>query len=315
MEQTIAVSVICNAYNHEPYIAQCLESLVTQKTNFVFEILVHDDASTDRTADIIREYEKQYPHLIKPIYQTENQYSRGGIGRFQYPRVQGKYIAFCEGDDYWTDPLKIQKQYDAMEAHPEVDMCTHAATLIDGRTERKTGTIAPKQADCIIPVEEVILGGGGYVATNSHFYRADMNNRIPPFQQMLFLDYTTQIHGALRGGMLYLNDSMSVYRIMAAGSWSTRMKEDRQRMGAHRERVKNMLRQLDVDTEGRYHETVERAILGVDFNQLKDTGCYRELLTPRYRSYFETLPKRRQIKIRLKAYLTVLCSVSKKTQK
>ncbi len=117
-DNEIMVSIVCDAYNHEKYIADALEGFVMQKTNFAFEILVHDDASTDRTAEIIRDYEKRYPNLIKPIYETENQYSKqdGSLERIQFGRVKGKYTAMCEGDDYWTDPLKLQKQFDAMES-------------------------------------------------------------------------------------------------------------------------------------------------------------------------------------------------------
>jgi len=115
------VSICCLAYNHEPYIRDCLDGFMIQQTNFDFEVLIHDDASTDKTAEIIREYEKKYPDIIKPIYQTENQYSkRVGITRvFQFPRARGKYIAMCEGDDYWTDPLKLQKQVDFLESNPD----------------------------------------------------------------------------------------------------------------------------------------------------------------------------------------------------
>ena len=112
MNNHIMVSVICNVFNHEAYIRDALEGFVSQKTNFPFEVLIHDDASTDKSADIIHEYEAKYPNLIKPIYQTQNQYSRGGgiTRKFQIPRVKGKYIAMCEGDDYWTDENKLQKQ-------------------------------------------------------------------------------------------------------------------------------------------------------------------------------------------------------------
>lgn len=115
------VSINCTAYNHEVYIRNTLEGFLMQKTDFKFEILIHDDASTDQTANIIREYEKKYPEIIKPIYQKENQFSKNiSISKqFQYPRARGKYIAICEGDDYWTDPYKLQKQVDFLEAHPD----------------------------------------------------------------------------------------------------------------------------------------------------------------------------------------------------
>ena len=138
LNREIAVSIICITYNHEEYIRDALNSFVMQKTDFQFEILIHDDASTDNTAAIIREYEIRYPEIIKPIYQKENQYSKGlalgepfaFIDKYQYSRVKGKYIALCEGDDYWTDQYKLQKQFDAMEEHSEVDMCAHAAYVV-----------------------------------------------------------------------------------------------------------------------------------------------------------------------------------------
>lgn len=119
------VSVITLAYNHGRYIGQCLDGLVMQKTDFPFEVIIHDDASTDNTAEIIREYESRYPDIIKPVYQTENQYSKGvSIGAtYLYPKARGRYIAECEGDDWWTDPFKLQKQVDFLESHPAYSMC------------------------------------------------------------------------------------------------------------------------------------------------------------------------------------------------
>lgn len=139
--ETPLVSVCTLAYNHAPYIRECLDGILMQKTDFAFELLIHDDASTDGTADIIREYEAKYPDIIKPIYQTENQYSKGVkiSATIQFPKAKGKYIALCEGDDYWTDPLKLQKQVDFMEANEEYSLCFHACDIKfeDGITPRK----------------------------------------------------------------------------------------------------------------------------------------------------------------------------------
>jgi glycosyltransferase involved in cell wall biosynthesis len=123
--ETPLVSINTLTYNHAPYIRQCLDGIVMQKTTFPFELLIHDDASTDGTADIIREYEAKYPDIVKPIYQTENRHSRGlSINcELQYPRFKGKYIAMIEGDDYWIDPLKLQKQVDFLENHPDYSIC------------------------------------------------------------------------------------------------------------------------------------------------------------------------------------------------
>ncbi|MDZ7821454.1 MAG: glycosyltransferase [Candidatus Marinimicrobia bacterium] len=128
-------------YNHEKFIRDAIEGFLMQKTSFPVEILIHDDASTDSTADIIREYERKYPHLIKPVYQLENQYSkkRGLITKIQNERTQGKYVAKCEGDDYWTDPGKLQKQVDFLESHPDhVLCCSGYETLVQETGERTT---------------------------------------------------------------------------------------------------------------------------------------------------------------------------------
>lgn len=117
----IKVSISCITYNHVHYIRQCLDGMLMQQTNFSYEILIHDDASTDGTTEIIRKYESKYPDIIKAIYEKENQWIKGRKGSvlFNFPRAKGKYIALCEGDDYWIDPLKLQKQVDFLEENNE----------------------------------------------------------------------------------------------------------------------------------------------------------------------------------------------------
>jgi len=137
MNNDLLVSIRCCTYNHESYIRQCLEGFVMQKTSFHFEVIVHDDASTDRTADIIREYAEKYSDIIKPIFETENQYSKhdGSLRRIMDAHMHGKYIAICEGDDYWIDPLKLQKQVNFLENNLEYVMCFHNAIehWVDGQ--------------------------------------------------------------------------------------------------------------------------------------------------------------------------------------
>lgn len=125
MEQKPLVSIICLVYNHENFVRDALDGFIMQKVNFPFEVIIHDDASTDNSSQIIREYERKYPDIIKPIYQTENQYfkERGRVTKIVYGAAKGKYIALCEGDDYWTDPLKLQKQVDFLEQNPDHILC------------------------------------------------------------------------------------------------------------------------------------------------------------------------------------------------
>lgn len=137
------VSIICNTYNHERYIAKAIDSFLCQKTNFGIEVLIHDDCSTDNTAMIVKEYEKKYPDIIKPIYAPQNRMGRGiNVNmNFQYPRAIGKYIAFCEGDDFWIDKNKLQKQVDFLEKDEKAIGCVHKYIVVDkngNETDEKT---------------------------------------------------------------------------------------------------------------------------------------------------------------------------------
>ena len=133
------LAIRCLTYNHEPYIRQCLEGFIIQKTSFPFIAIVHDDASTDKTAEIIEEYALKYPDIIKPILEKENQYSKhdGSLGRILNNAIPEsvKYIAMCEGDDYWIDPNKLQKQVCFLENNPEHTLCFHNAKIIYGNKE------------------------------------------------------------------------------------------------------------------------------------------------------------------------------------
>ena len=298
----IQVSIICNAYNHEKYIRDAMEGFVMQRTTFPFEILVHDDASTDKTADIIREYEKRYPEIVKPIYETVNQYSKrdGSLSRIQYGRVRGKYIATCEGDDYWTDPLKLQKQFDALEANPNVDICASGTkNEINGKIQDK---IFPSDKGALFTPDEVIRGGGGFVATGSLMYRKEVRENALPFFYLLNLDYAIQIAGSLRGGMLYLPEPMSVFRAETVGSWTVRMSRDITARKKHNKKVCAMLRQLDKDTEGAYHEAILEAIKDLEFEILVQGRDYKAISGAEYHVQFLKMPGYRQTVMRLGKY-------------
>ncbi len=315
MNENIAVSVVCNAYNHENYIRDALESFLMQKTNFKFEVLIHDDASTDKTAEIIRAYEIKYPDIIKPVYQKENQYSKGipYASLYQYPRVKGKYIAVCEGDDYWTDPYKLQKQFDALESCPQVDICAHTADVVEAETKKTVGQIKPAGEDKIFSTEDVIFGGGGFVATNSLMYRSEVSTlEHPPFRQFLSLDYTLQIQGSLRGGMLYLKDNMASYRRCAKGSWTSRMSKEHEKYKAHCEKVKKMMLILDEFTNQHYHEIIQRKMRLNDFELLNYFDENKKMLSKEYRDIFNKLSFKERLKIRIKAYFPFLMKLKRK---
>lgn len=132
MTEEIKISILCLVYNHEPYLKEALEGFLMQKTDFKYEILVNEDASTDGSKDILKEYERQYPEIFKVLYQTENQYSKDvDVLALLYEEAKGKYFAICEGDDYWTDPYKLQKQVDFLEKNKDYYAVYHNVMVVD----------------------------------------------------------------------------------------------------------------------------------------------------------------------------------------
>ena len=215
------VSISCLVYNHEAYLRDCFEGFVRQKTTFPIEILVHDDASTDNSADIIREYTTKYPDLFKPIYQSENQYSKGIKISFeyQYPRARGKYIAICEGDDYWTDPNKLQMQVDWLEKHPDYTMCCSDAVI-----ESPDGILdwSKYKEDCDIPVKDMILGGGQFIQTATIVYRRNILKNYPDACQKCHVgDFPLQLWAVLNGKVRYIAKKTASYRYFRPGSWTS----------------------------------------------------------------------------------------------
>ncbi|MFA6308365.1 MAG: glycosyltransferase [Clostridia bacterium] len=220
----ILVSVVCLAYNQENYIKDAIESFLMQKTNFTFEIIIHDDASTDKTRDIIREYSLKYPDVIKLIIQKENQYSKGErILKFIVPEIKGKYIAFCEGDDYWTDPSKLQLQTDYLESHPEYSMCVHAADRVSVDKTNLSLPMSPSKKDRTYSFLDILKSGGGFVATNSVFCRAKHIIEMPDFTNVSFGDYPLEMYLGYQGKTYYSAIRMSAYRVDVPGSWSRRV--------------------------------------------------------------------------------------------
>lgn len=262
MEQEIKVSVICNVYNHEAYVRDALEGFVCQKTTFPFEVLVHDDASTDKSAEIIREYEERYPELIKPIYQTLNQYSRGGgiTKRFQLPRVKGKYIAICEGDDYWTDSLKLQKQFDFMEENSEYSMCVCSTVwlnMLTGKQENRTHIAQ----DVDIPLEDIILEKHGRMfQLASVFMKTDVWKEWPEWRRAFPIgDLPLAILAALNGKVRMLSDTMTVYRWYTPGSWTARMDDDQRRAKVGQRMIEGLTK-LNEATEYQYDAVIRQRI-------------------------------------------------------
>ena len=205
------VSICCEVYNHSPFLRDCLEGFVSQKTDFPFEVLIHDDASTDNSAEIIREYDRKYPGLFKPVYQTENKYSRGISiwAEIQFPRASGKYIAICEGDDYWTDPLKLQKQVDFLESHPDYVMCCSAFTeTFDGDEQHRTEVIfQPEDITIDNLLQEFWIG-----TLTTLFRKSAVEGYRPTLDNLPMGDLPLWCHLSTKGKIKYLHDITANYR-------------------------------------------------------------------------------------------------------
>jgi glycosyltransferase involved in cell wall biosynthesis len=215
------VSISCIAYNHEPFIEDALEGFLIQETDFPFEILIHDDASTDRTAEIIREYETRYPNLIKPIYQSVNQFSQQikPVSDFNYARAKGKYIAICEGDDFWTDPFKLQKQVDILQADEKiVAVITNSSTCdLNGKLIEKDRLVTPpsnKQGS--YNLHDFFSGGHRYPTLTAVFRKESRESFSAQTTRMLnpFLgDWILWVLLLTQGNVFFMDQVTASYRV------------------------------------------------------------------------------------------------------
>ena len=225
------VVISCITFNHELYLKDALEGFVNQKTNFPYVAIVHEDASTDKTADILKKYAEKYPNIIFPIYEKENQYSKkdGSLYNIINKAIDAsnpKYVALCEGDDYWNDPHKLQKQVDFLDFHDDYTLCAtnHLYQYPDGKkTESPYNVNEDRDSD----IKEVILKGGMFLSTSSLVIRKEAYNKLPESATKLPVgDYPLQIYMAYLGKVRILYASTVVYRVQSNGSWSAKYSMD-----------------------------------------------------------------------------------------
>ncbi len=266
-DKTVGVSILCAVYNHEKYLNECLNSLVNQKTNFKYEILVHDDCSTDNSKKIIDKYYKKYPDIIVPIYEKENQYSKGVkiTQTFFIPRIKGKYFCFCEGDDFWIDNNKLQKQYDFLENHPDYSLCIHNSIGVNEESN-KVIDITPLKNGGDLNCEDFIINGGGFVSTNSLFSRSVYAKNLPKFFDYMSLDYLWQIYLSSCGKTYCFPEAMSAYRIDSIGSWSVRVYNKPEKFAKVEEKIIKSLELFNEETNYKYDETIKKRINLINFN-------------------------------------------------
>lgn len=274
-DENILVSINTLTYNHEKYIAQCIKGILMQKTNFAFELLIHDDASTDNTAAIIKEYEKKYPKIIKPIYQTENQWSKGikNSVTYQYPRAKGKYIALCEGDDYWIDENKLQMQVNVMETNPEVTICYCRVQTFEKNLDKFTIPRDNQIKEGFITLndftKEEYYRGNWCFHTSSFFIRSKilieyMNTDAEVFKIFPYGDMPTQLFALCKGKGYFIDKTMSKYRLFSGG-YNSSIRANPEKGIVDETKLVIALEKFDEYTEFKYHEDIKHRIKNAYF--------------------------------------------------
>lgn len=297
------VSVVCDTYNQAPYIRDTLEGFLRQKTDFPIEIIVHDDASTDGTAEIVREYEMKYPELFRCVFRSENMYSRDPkiLEHYVFPLARGKYVAICEGDDYWTSPDKLQKQVRYLEENPDCTLCVCAADVVDPQGN-PVGSVSPYETDGDIPMNDLIRGGGGFVPTASIVAPARLAQNRGPFCDMTDVDDAVlQIWFGANGRTHYFCERMCAYRTAVPGSWTeTFFSADRGARISHHEGMVRTLEAFDEETGSRWHEAVRDAIVHHHmFEILCLQGRVNLLKQPLHRAQYQALSAKRRLRLNL----------------
>jgi len=250
------VSVTMITFNHAPYIAEAIEGVLNQKTKIPLELIIGEDCSTDNTREICKNYAKNNEGIIK-LLPTES--NLGMMPNFQrtLKACTGKYIALCEGDDYWIDPNKLQKQVNYMEAHPECAMCFSAAEMIKGNGRKVGKFVRPNKGDRIFTVEDMILGGGSLFHTGAVVLRKNIIDNLPSWYfECPIGDYPLALICAYHGTIAYMDEVMSVYRIAAAGSWTESMKSNKERWIEQIIGIIEMLKCFNIYSGGKFEAAV-----------------------------------------------------------
>lgn len=220
------VSVSITTYNHEKYIAQAIDSVLMQRANFDYEILIGEDDSSDGTREVVKGYQEKYPERIRLFLNDRKNviYIDGRpTGRWNFSNnlnhATGQYIALLDGDDYWTDPLKLQKQVDFLDIHPECAICFHNVSVCYEDGSHRPHNFRPPDQKIISTLDDLLEAN--FMPTCSVLFRNGLFGKLPDwFYQTPIGDWALHILNAQHGAIGYISEVMGVYRIHAGGLWS-----------------------------------------------------------------------------------------------
>lgn len=262
--QTHEVSVFCLTYNHVEFIEDAIKGVLDQKTTFRYNLFIYDDASTDGTSEIVRAYAKAYPNIINAYISPINLYrspERKDILRRLYDQyLDGKYIAWCEGDDYWIDDRKLQKQYEIMEQFVECSMVTHSFYIKNYQDDSLCVKEFRKSSDFLTP-EEIIMQPNGNLGTASLFMKRKVFLREKDFPDCDVEDVPIQLNALTMGRIFYLAEPMSVYRYYHNGSWCQRMADSSRERIDHLVSFVLFLKKYNIFSGRKFEEYIWRKIV------------------------------------------------------
>ena len=273
IDNPIKVTVNVEVFNHGKYLRQCLDSILNQLVNFNVIVNIHDDASTDDSQSIIKEYQRKYPNIIRPIFQKQNIYSKtqkeNPVLIIQGLRVQGQYVAMCEGDDYWTNPYKIQIQTTLMDQNVNCHLCLHVVEKINNKTGELM-CLMPSykiRSDLLQPKKFIPLILNKYsFQTSSYFFRAEDSinyyKSLPRYADIMPTgDETMLMYYGQLGNVIFINKKMSAYRKFADGSWSVRHRKytEEKNLSVLEARIES-LTHYDLFTNFRFHKACSERI-------------------------------------------------------
>jgi glycosyltransferase involved in cell wall biosynthesis len=267
------VSVCMVTYNQERYIAQAIESVLAQTTDFRVEIVIGEDCSTDSTRSIVRSFAERHPDRIRPFYHERNLGAKQNFMR-TYDACDGEYMAILEGDDYWTCPQKLQRQVDALDSRPDWSICFHPAAIAHEDPQKPPGLWPDRWEK---PESTIIdLFDKCYIPTNAALFRHRLFPQLPTWFADLYIgDWPLHILNAAHGNIGFLPEVMSVYRVHEGGVWSSLDHS------AQMDALYRMLTAVDRHFHGKYIEHIEQCrlnILQFSINQAKDAQTEIEQL-------------------------------------
>ena len=313
------ITVVVMTYNHKDYIKQALDSILSQKIDVDFDILIHDDCSDDGTHQILLDYQNNHPKKMRIIRQETRKFDTEEFNMmiFNYvvPHIKSKYVAYCDGDDYWCDEFKLQKQYSFMESHPEYSMCFHCAYQLRPNNDMSSKWFIKEEGD--IGMEDLINENPGIpVATSSLFIKSDVFKDFPDWRKAYCVeDLPLYMNAAIYGKIHRIKDVMCVYRQFSVGSWSSQNKDNVDRLISHQANLINNVTYFNEQTNFKYKNLVVNHIEGCEFRIAMLKRDFKIIFSKKNKRFIKRMEKKERLSLKLQYRLPYLYNLLHKKKK